>query len=441
MPPKIPLSGKALRILRERYLLKDGSGRIKESPEQMFCRVSKAAGQPHLEKEFCSMMSGLEFLPSSPILMSAGLRYFQPASSFVLPAANSSIPIAERIHRSGGGTGFSLSGLKPGNTFRFISLLSNTISGTGRKAGASMATLNASHPDVLKFISASPPAGIGFSVAAPDSFMHGCPDVLERICGQALLKGCPGILFLDTINRRVSERIESSDACGEAPMPENGSCILGSFCLPRFLSKGELELGLLRDKAGLAARMLDGFIDSAAYPSLQISRNAESSRRLGIGVMGFADILASLQIEYDSKEAVRLAERIMRTVSKGARNESGRRNKTLTAVAPTGSISVIAGCSPGIEPFFIRKGKGSLYRTATEIPAEWHVRVQAAFQRHTDNAISKTVNLPESANIQDVENVFLLAWKLKCKGVTVYRDGGRKGHAIYPGNPGKRNDL
>jgi len=571
---KIQLSEKALRILRERYLRKDESGRIIETPEHMFRRVAHTIAQPDIiyeghdssiktESEFYGMMTSMEFLPNSPTLMNAGTEIGQLSACFVIPVSDSmdgifgAVKLMAKIHQSGGGTGFSFSNLRPegdvvkstkgvaSGPLSFMGIFdkaTDVIKQGGRRRGANMAILSIDHPDIMKFIGVKNTAGIfsnfNLSVGVTDDFMRkagkgqsyslinprtkkpvksvNAAKVLDLIAKNAWVHGDPGIVFLDEINRKnptpALGEIEGTNPCGEAPLLAYESCNLGSINLSKMVSNSEKEGGKAAFKQTIdyqklektvrtAVHFLDNVIDANRHPVPEIEKATKMNRKIGLGVMGFADMLILLGIPYASEQAVATAEKVMKFVEETATDESERlakkrgpfpnfeksvlkrrvRNATLTAIAPTGSISMIADCSPGIEPVFglsstrmvlgkkfpevntlferIAKEKGfysqelisqvakngtlkdskvpaeikALFATATEIAPEWHVRIQAAFQKHTDNAVSKTVNLPAAAKVSEVRRIFMLAWKLKCKGVTVYRYGSKPVQVIYLG--------
>ncbi|MEM7815695.1 MAG: adenosylcobalamin-dependent ribonucleoside-diphosphate reductase [Candidatus Aenigmatarchaeota archaeon] len=562
--PRIFLSKTALAVLRERYLLRNEKGKIIETPEQMFRRVARTVSKADLiydknsdpkktEDEFYNLMSRLEFLPNSPTLMNAGTEIGQLSACFVVPVSDSmegifdAVKLMAKIHQSGGGTGFSFSSLRPeGDTVKstkgvasgpvsFMGIFdraTDVIKQGGRRRGANMGILRVDHPDILRFISAKDREGFlsnfNISVGVTDDFMRkaernqpyflvnprtkkpvkklNAGRVFSLIAKNAWLKGDPGLVFLDEINRKNPTpelgEIEGTNPCGEAPLLPYESCNLGSINLSKFVSNGEIEFSRLEKAVRSAVRFLDNVIDVNKYPSPEIEKATKANRKIGLGVMGFADMLILLGIPYDSEDAVSTAERVMNFIKETAVSESEtlaeargafpnfeksiftrkRRNATLTTIAPTGTISIIAGCSSGIEPIFslyvrrkilggktffeinplfektarekgfytkrlisqvAKKGtlKGldvppeikRLFVTAMEISPEWHVRIQAAFQKYTDNAVSKTVNLPQNAKVSDVKKIFMLAWKLKCKGVTVYRYGSKPEQVIYTG--------
>jgi len=565
--PQISLSEKALKILRERYLQKDEKGRIIESPEHMFRRVAHTVAQPDIiyeghdssiksESEFYEMMVNLEFLPNSPTLMNAGTEIGQLSACFLIPVSDSidgifgAVKLMAKIHQSGGGTGFSFSNLRPegdvvkstkgvaSGPISFMGIFdraTDVIKQGGRRRGANMAILSIDHPDIMKFISVKNAAGgfsnFNLSVGVTDDFMRkaekgqayylinprtkkpvksiNAAKVFDLIAKNAWMHGDPGIVFLDEINRKnptpALGEIEGTNPCGEAPLLSYESCNLGSINLSKFVSNGKIDFQRLEKTVRTAVHFLDNVIDANRHPVPEIEKATKMNRKIGLGVMGFADILILLGIPYASEQAVGAAEKVMKFIQETAVNESEKmavkrgafpnfeksvlkrrtRNATLTAIAPTGSISMIADCSPGIEPIFglsstrmilgkkfsevnplferIAKEKGfysqelisqaakngtlkganiskeikALFATATEIAPEWHVRIQAAFQKHTDNAVSKTVNLPAAAKASDVRKIFMLAWKLKCKGVTVYRYGSKPVQVLYLGKTKK----
>jgi len=500
------------------------------------------------------MMRGLEFLPNSPTLMNAGLPLGQLSACFVLPVEDSLSGIFEAlksmalIHQSGGGTGFSFSRLRPKNDvvratggvasgpvsfMRIFDTATDVIKQGGRRRGANMATLRVDHPDILEFIQAKEKPGFlenfNISVAATDEFMRaarqgGQIELINPRTGQvagqinaaktmghiancAWAGGDPGMIFIDRINAAhpLPGLIESTNPCGEQPLLPYESCNLGSINLAKLVERGEMNWERLTKLVSLAVRFLDDVIDMNRYPLQQIGETTLQSRKVGLGVMGFAEMLILMNISYNSPEAVRLAEEIMKFITQAARAQSARlgeergsfplfeqsklkngsamRNATVTTIAPTGTISIIAGTSSGIEPLFAlafvrhvlegarllevspffekaaeargiytpelkrelaRKGSAQdvaglpqdlkdLFVTALDIPPEQHVRIQAAFQKYTDNAVSKTVNLPESATVSDVLKVYNLAYDSGCKGVTVFRYGCRC-QVLYLGN-------
>ena len=564
----LKLTLNALSVLERRYLQKDDEGNVIETPAQMFRRVAKAVAAPDAlydrgadlkatEKEFYDVMTRLEFLPNSPTLMNAGTEIGQLSACFVLPVPDSIEGIFDAlknmalIHKSGGGTGFSFSNLRPkGDVVRstkgiasgpvsfmkIFNTATEVIKQGGRRRGANMGILRVDHPDIFEFITAKEKEGVldnfNISVGVTDKFMEAlekgdeydlinprtgkavktvkAEDVFNLIVMMAWRTGDPGIVFLDEINRHNPTphvgKIESTNPCGEVPLLSYESCNLGSINLSRMVQDGEIDWDKLRRTVRIAIHFLDNVIDANKYPLPQIEKMTKANRKVGLGVMGFAEMLAKLSVPYNSKEGVATAEKVMSFISEEARKKSvelgeergsfpnfegsiwekmgynAMRNATVTSIAPTGTISIIAGTSSGIEPFFAisyvrnvmgtqlfevnpvfekiaeERGfhspelltkvakEGSIQRikeipsdvrkifvTALDIAPEWHVRMQAAFQKYTDNAVAKTVNLPSEATLEDVKRVFLLAYKLKCKGITVYRYGSKSEQVLTIG--------
>lgn len=507
-----------------------------------------------VEKEFYEIMTNLEFLPNSPTLMNAGRELQQLAACFVLPVDDSLDSIFEAvkdtaiIHQSGGGTGFSFSRLRPKNDrvsttsgvasgpvsfMKVFNTATEVIKQGGARRGANMGILRVDHPDIMEFIRAKENpvefTNFNLSVGIDDNFMKAfeddstfdlinprnnkaakklkAKDVFNNIVDAAWKNGEPGIVFLDTINRFNPTphlgRIEATNPCGEQPLLPYEACNLGSVNLTRMLKKKdnryEIDYNKLERIINIAVRFLDNVIDVNKYPLPQIDRMCKGNRKIGLGIMGFADMLILLNIPYSSQAALDTAERLMKFIDEKAKEismelakergvfpnykgsiyeKSGviMRNATTTTIAPTGTLSIIANCSSGIEPLYgitytrkilddlelkvinpnfeeIAKRKGfyserlmdtiiafgsiqertdvpddvkMLFTTAHDITPEDHVRIQAAFQKYTDNAVSKTVNFHEDADKSDVEKTFLLAYKLGCKGVTIYRSGSRE---------------
>jgi ribonucleoside-diphosphate reductase alpha chain len=562
--PKLTVN--ALEVLKRRYLLKDENGNIVETPAQMFRRVAKAIarvdrryGEDPRESEevFYKMMARLEFLPNSPTLFNAGTKLGQLSACFVLPVEDSleSIFTAVKnmaiIEKTGGGVGFDFSRLRPKGDvvmstkgvasgpvsfMRVFDVATEVIKAGGRRRGAMMGVLRVDHPDILEFITAKLQPGFlqnfNISVAVTDDFMKTVEEdgeywlinprnkektsrlksqeVWNLIARSAWASGDPGVLFIDEINRHNPTpevgRIEATNPCGEQPLLPYESCNLGSINLSRMVEDGKINWGKLRETVRNAVHFLDNVIDANKYPLKEIERVTKANRKIGLGVMGFADMLIKLGIPYDSEQALELAEKLMRFIDEEAHKKSeeiaekrgsfpnfdrsiwkdhykAMRNATVTTIAPTGSISIIAGCSSGIEPLFavsfirkvldgtrlfetnplfelVAKERGfydaklleeiaktgsvqkidkvpedvrRVFVTALDIAPEWHVRMQAAFQKYTDNAVSKTVNMPFEATVEDVRKVFELAWRLKCKGITVFRYGCRPEQVLYIG--------
>ncbi len=550
----LKLSLNAIEVLKKRYLRRDERGNVAETPGELFNRVaahvSKAeakfgADAEAYRKKFLRMMRNLLFLPNSPRMMNAGLELGQLSACFVLPVEDSlegifdTLKYMALIHQSGGGTGFSFSRLRPKNDVvrttggvasgpvSFMSIFdaaTNVIKQGGRRRGANMGVLRIDHPDILEFIEAKEKPGFlenfNVSVAVTDEFMRlarsggeinlvnprnrevtgslNAPELMNLIANSAWRGGDPGVIFIDRINAAhpIPGIIEATNPCGEQPLLPYESCNLGSINLSRLVEKGEIKWDLLDELITLGVRFLDDVIDVNRFPLAQIEEVTLRNRKIGLGVMGFAEMLIEMNISYNSEGAIRVAEEVMGRLAKLGREESARlgaergsfalfeqsklkgwdamRNSTVTTVAPTGTISIIAGTSSGIEPLFaisfvrhVLEGaklfevsplfeqaarargiyshdlsevakKGSvqeiagipqdmkdLFVTALDIPPEQHVKIQAAFQKHTDNAVSKTVNLPQSATVGDVLKVYNLAYDLGCKGVTVFRYGSR----------------
>ena len=567
------LTGNALRVLRQRYLLKDQQGKVIEAPEEMFRRVAKAVagaeglygGHPQeWEETFYSLLSNLKFLPNSPTLMNAGKDIGQLAACFVLPLDDSMNSIfdtlknAALILQSGGGTGFSFSKLRPRSDIvrstggvasgpvsfmKIYNTATEVIKQGGARRGANMGILRVDHPDILDFIRIKMSEGeltnFNISVALTDAFMDalekdgeyelvnprskeptgkiGARIVFDAIVESAWTTGDPGIVFIDRINRSNPTphigTMESTNPCGEQPLLPYEACILGSVNLSKYVRnsmpkdssfafrsmKEDVDLTSLTVDINAAVRFLDNAIDVNKYPVPEIERMHKGNRKIGLGVMGWADMLVLLGIPYNSKKAFGLARNLMKFIRDTARQASTDlaevrgvfpnfegsiynapgmprvRNATTTTIAPTGTLSIIAGCSSGIEPLFalaykrlildaeieevndyffeIARKKGfytddlktriiergtlkgikevpkdvrKLFRTAHEIPPEDHIEMQACFQEFTDNAVSKTINMPYRSKKEDVAKAFLLAYEKNCKGITIFRYGTAK---------------
>jgi ribonucleoside-diphosphate reductase alpha chain len=567
---ELSLSENAKTVLKKRYLKKDGSGKVIETPDQMFMRVAHyialaeknygdGSQAEKVEETFYRMMTEFKFLPNSPTLMNAGQSLGQLAACFVLPVEDTmegifdSLKNAALIHKSGGGTGFSFSRLRSKNSrvgttggiasgpisfMKIFNTATEQVKQGGTRRGANMGILRVDHPDVMEFIHCKKDnkdlENFNISVSVTDAFMEALRDganydlidprdnkkvgtanaseVFESLVKQAWENGDPGIVFIDKINRdnptpAIGE-IESTNPCGEQPLLPMEACNLGSINLAKFILKGEdgpvIDYEGLKDTIWWSVRFLDNTIDMSKYPLPEIEAMVKGNRKVGLGVMGFADLLYQLRVPYNSEKALQTAEEIMIFIQKESHQASSYlasergafpnfeksiykgkkdnvyRNATTTTIAPTGTLSIIAGCSSGIEPLFAlsfvrhvmdndelgevnqyfettAKERGfysrelmerialkggvsgmadipedirDVYVTAHDVSPEWHVLMQAAFQKYTDNAVSKTVNLPKDATVDDVKKVYLLAYKLGCKGVTIYRDGSKENQVL-----------
>jgi len=564
------LSENARTVLKRRYLRKDRQGKVIETPEQMFKRVARHIARAEkkfggdakkikqTEELFHRLMTDFRFLPNSPTLMNAGRRLGQLAACFVLPVEDSMEGIfgalrnAALIHKSGGGTGFAFSRLRPKNStvgttggvasgpvsfMKIFNTATEQVKQGGTRRGANMAILRVDHPDIMEFIYSKRDShelnNFNISVGVTDSFMKAvseksdydlidprnqelvgslsASEVYNILVKQAWKNGDPGILFLDRVNRDnptpALGEIESTNPCGEQPLLPMEACNLGSINLAKFvIENGDgpvVDYEGLKETVELCVRFLDNTIEMSKYPLPEITEMVHGNRKIGLGVMGFADMLYQLKIPYNSEEALETAERIMGFVQESAHEASQNlaeergvfnhydqsifkkqgikyRNATTTTIAPTGTLSIIAECSSGIEPLFalsfvrnvmdndkllevnpyfekvaresgfyspelmdtiakqgsihnieeIPEAVRKVFVTAHDVSPEWHIRMQAAFQKYTDNAVSKTVNLPHDATVEDVRKVYDLAYDLQCKGVTIYRDGSKENQVL-----------
>lgn len=558
------LSENAVKVLEKRYLSRDEDGKLLENPEGMFRRVAKTVAAADveyytpeevaaIEREFFDMMANLEFLPNSPTLMNAGRPLGQLSACFVLPIEDTmegifeTIKNAALIHKSGGGTGFSFSRLRPKGAsvnstggvasgpisfMKVFNAATEAVKQGGTRRGANMGMIRVDHPDVVEFITSKRDnadiTNFNISVAVTEEFMKAVErdedydlydphlkkpvkrlnarKVFDLMVDMAWNNGEPGIIFIDRLNKdNVTPElgaIESTNPCGEQPLLPYEACNLGSINLSVMIKnangKPDVDYEKLGSTVAKAVHFLDNVIDVNKYPLPEIDKMTRGTRKIGLGVMGWADMLCKLNIPYNSQKALNLAEKVMHFIQEESRKASIKlaerkdvfpyydksiykdlgikvRNATTTTIAPTGTLSIIAGVSSGIEPLFaisfirnvmdndellevnplfkqiavidgfysddlmrrvakkgtikdfpeIPKTVQNVFVTAHDVSPEWHVKMQAVFQKYTDNAVSKTVNLKHDATKNDVKDVFQLAYKLYCKGVTLYRDGSR----------------
>lgn len=560
----------ALTILEKRYLRRDHQGQIMEDAKGMLMRVASSIAEideqvyhkssaeaAQLARAFYDSMAACEFLPNSPTLMNAGTPIKQLSACFVLPVEDDMEQIFESlkntamVHKSGGGTGFSFSRLRPKNDIvastggeasgpisfmRIFNAATEEVKQGGKRRGANMGILRVDHPDILEFIACKDDQkqlnNFNISVAITDEFMQALKEdrsytlinpkdhsaagtlearpVFEQIVHQAWKNGEPGVIFIDRINAanptpQLGE-IESTNPCGEQPLLPYESCNLGSLNLEKFVHDGRFDHTALRQAVQLAVHFLDNVIDANDYPLPQIAEMTRANRKIGLGVMGWANALILLGIPYNSEEAVAKAREIMAFIEETAqaysrqlaeergafanfsdsryalRGEAPLRNATVTTIAPTGTISMLANTSSGIEPLFgvvyrsvradsefielnalfekIARKRGfwtddlpekvlaagsiqgvagipedvqRVFATSSEIEARYHIEMQAAFQAFCDNAVSKTINFAHEATEEDIRQAYLKAYALGCKGLTVYRDGSRDSQVLYKG--------
>jgi ribonucleoside-diphosphate reductase alpha chain len=586
--PKIPddlakgdWTEQALKVLEERYLIKNSDLKPIETPEDMLWRVSWeiassearwGANKKDVEKiarEFYDLMVSRKFLPNSPTLMNAGTNNgLQYSACFVLPIEDSMEGIFDAlkyqaiIHKTGGGTGFAFSRLRPNGSIvktssgtasgpisfmRIFDASTNEVKQGGKRRGANMGILRVDHPDVLEFIHCKEEGGItnfNISIALTDAFMKAYQNgenydlispktkevvgslsaklVFDEIADGAWRTGDPGLIFIDKINRSTANpvpsigAIEATNPCGEQPLYPFDACNLGSIFLTYFVKDGEIDWEGLKKVTRASVRFLDNVIEVNPYPLEQIRKTVFAIRRIGLGIGGWADMLLELGIPYDSDEAIILAEKIMKTIQEEAveeneklakvrgpfplfkssiyKNGKPRRNSTVTTIAPTGTISIIAGASSGIEPLFaiayqhivkdkhldrkmtfvnpkfeeVSRKEGfwskelmdkvgeigvvrgisevpqkikDIFGTAHEINPEWHIKTQAIFQKYTENAVSKTINLKSDATVDDVKKVYLDAWNAECKGITVFRDGCKDTQVLNIGVNSQKKEI
>lgn len=572
------LSQNAITVLERRYLIKNGEGVVIETVEELFHRVADAIAQSdrlydpkanckETAAQFYDMMTKLEFLPNSPTLMNAGRPLGQLSACFVLPVEDTmegifeAIKQAALIHKSGGGTGFSFSRLRPNGSavnstggvasgpisfMKVFNMATEAVKQGGTRRGANMGILRIDHPDILQFIDCKKDnkeiTNFNISVGLTEAFMNAVEmgqlydlvdphskqvvgqlparEVFDHIVDAAWRNGEPGIIFLDRLNRDNivpgQGEIESTNPCGEQPLLPFESCNLGSINLTKMVKKTadgyKLDEEKLISTVKKAVHFLDNVIDANKYPLEQIDFTTKQTRKIGLGVMGWADMLLMLGIPYNSEQAVELAQQVMGMITQTARQQSRelarqrgafplfeesilsdgepQRNGTVTTIAPTGTLSLLAGCSSGVEPVFgyvyIRNimdgtemievnpilrqvleerglysdqlmkkiaSQGSLtnireipedvrrvFVSAHEVSPEYHIRMQAAFQKYTDNAVSKTVNFNHDATREEVAQVYRLAFQLDCKGVTIYRDGSRSEQVLNIGKVKKEGE-
>jgi len=570
---KLKLSDNALRVLETRYLAKDEEGKVIETPEELFQRVAKNIASAdalygltseevmQTEKVFLQSMVNLEFLPNSPTLMNAGRDLQQLSACFVLPIEDSTESIFDAVkytalvHKSGGGTGFSFSHLRPKHDrvrstggiasgavsfMKVFNISTEVIKQGGTRRGANMAILQVNNPDIVEFITCKDEetafTNFNISVGLTEEFMRAfkedrdyelinprtkesvkrirAKEVWDLLVEMAWKNGEPGVVFLDHINEGNPTphlgKIEATNPCGEQPLLPYESCTLGSINLSKMVYMnvyGEPAINYfkLREVVRLGVHFLDNVIDVNKYPLPEIEKITKGNRKIGLGVMGFADMLIKIRVPYNSPRSLEIAEEVMSFIFQEARKKSQElahergpfpnfrgsiydkpghplmRNATVTTIAPTGTLSIIAGCSSGIEPLFsvvfvrnildneklfdvnpvfkkliksegyygeeliqkIIEDRGSikgldevpphikkLFVTAHEVSSQHHIQMQAIFQKYTDNAVSKTVNIPHDAPKSTIDDIYRLAYELHCKGVTVYRDGSRKGQVL-----------
>ncbi len=558
------LTANAQQLLKARYFLKNAEGRVVENPEQLFRRVAKHVASAEVqqkdewEDKFYAVMANLRFLPNSPTLMNAGLPKGQLSACFVLPVEDSLASIfttlkdTAMIHQSGGGTGYNFSKLRPqgdrvsssggvsSGPMAFIKIYDTAtehVRQGGKRRGANMGILNVDHPDMEEFIMAKSQGNelhnFNLSVGITDDFMKAvqtngdwslinprtkkvaktikAKTVWNLIVSQAWKTGDPGLIFLDTINKYnptpKEGRIQSTNPCGEVPLFEYESCNLGSLNLSKMLKSNEgvwmVDWNVLQETIKVAIRILDNVISVNHYLLPQVETETKRNRKIGLGVMGWAEMLAMLHIPYASDEAIALGEKIMQFIQSKSYQTSHQlakkrgvfpnweesthypdnpmRNATCNSIAPTGSISVIADTSYSIEPLYalaykrvgiledqtqleinpvfiskmktfglwneevkdevlrtgtiqhlenVPKEMKRVFETSLEIPWKFHLLHQRAFQKYTDNAVSKTVNLSKDTDGKTIAKIYKTAWEYGLKGITIYRDGSKANQVL-----------
>ena len=578
------LTENAKVVLARRYLSKDREGNVLEDADGMFRRVARNLSQADLsygateeerqatEDKFFQSMQRLEMLPNSPTLMNAGRELQQLSACFVLPVDDALDSIFDKvkqtalIHKSGGGTGFSFSRLRPegdvvGSTggiasgpvsfIRAFDAATDVVKQGGTRRGANMGILSVNHPDVEKFIKSKEDglnlSNFNISVAVNADFMErvkagqeydlinprsgkivgqrNAKEVFDLLTNMAWKTGDPGLIFLDVINRdnpnpQLGE-IESTNPCGEQPLLPHESCNLASINVARMVTidNGDVAINWERldETVNIAVHLLDNVIDMNDYPIPEIEEMSKKTRRIGLGVMGFSDLLIQLGIQYDSEEGLQTAEDVMRRIQEQTHQASSdltlvrdsfpawegsiynrpgpeggvrpMRNSAPTTIAPTGTISIIAGASSGIEPLFalsyvrnvmdntklvegnpyfeaVARQEGfyseelmedlartgslehldipqwvkDVFRVSHDIEPDWHVKMQGAVQKYVDNSVSKTINFPSDATVEEIAGAYMLAYELGCKGITVYRDGSKSGQVLSTGETGKTEE-
>lgn len=563
------ISKNALKVLQSRYLLKNANGSVIESPQQLFKRVASHIAKAELkygnakdvkkwQAEYFGVMSGLKFLPNSPTLMNAGTNEGQLSACFVLPIGDSiesifsSLKNTALIHQSGGGTGFNFSPLRPNGDFispnsgsssgpvsfmKIFDIATEHIKQGGKRRGANMGILNIDHPDIEEFITVKNTEkelkNFNISVGIYDSFMEAVLKnanwklkhptsgktlkkikaryLWDLITENAWQTGDPGLVFIDTINKSNPTpgvgKITCTNPCGEVPLLPYEACNLGSIDVAKFVEKNSKKINWkeLERTITIAIRFLDNVIEMNDYLLPEINTLVKGNRKIGLGIMGWANLLILLEIPYTSDKAIKLAKKLMKFIGVSSAKASSAiakergvflnweksiyypntpiRNATRTSIAPTGTISIIANTSSSIEPLFalavrrenvlnnetlseidplfiqylktndlyskkiidhvlqfgtientqLPKKVKHLFKTALEIIPEWHLKHQIAFQQYTDNAVSKTINLPQNTIVKNISDIYIQAWNQKIKGITVFRNNSKQKQVLYQG--------